>query len=95
MILRIVRAKVCGPHTLDLTFSDGVRKRVNVMPLLRGPIFVPLLSPSYFARATVDAENGTLVWPNGADFAPEALYEIAARPVAHAVSIANRRKAGA
>ncbi len=89
MILRIMRAKVCGPHRLDLTFSDGVRKRINVKALLKGPIFKPLLSPSYFARVTLDAESGTVVWPNGADFAPEALYEIAGRPTA------IERKAGA
>jgi hypothetical protein len=78
MILRILRAKVCGPHRLDLTFNDGARKRVNVKPLLNGPIFAPLLSQSFFSQATLDAESGTVVWPNGADIAPEALYEMSA-----------------
>lgn len=88
MILRVVRAKVCGPHRLDLTFNVGVRKRVNVKPLLKGPIFLPLLAPTFFARAKLDAESGTVVWPNGADFAPEALYEIASASTV-------RRKVGA
>ena len=91
MILRIIRAKVCGPHRLDLTFNDGTRKRVNVKPLLKGLIFEPLLAPSYFSRATLDLESGTVVWPNGADFAPEALYESAAPKSAAA---AGRKKAG-
>jgi hypothetical protein len=95
MILRIIRAKVCGPHRLELTFNDGVRKRVNVKPLLRGPIFLPLLSPTFFARAKLDAESGTVVWPNGADIAPEALYEIKTRPAAKSAVVALRRKAGA
>jgi hypothetical protein len=95
MILRIVRMNVCGPHRLDLTFNDGMRKRDHVKPLLKGPIFMPLLSPSFFAQATLDAESGTVIWPNGADFAPEALYEIKARPTAQSAAGTLRRKAGA
>ncbi len=78
MILRIFEAEVCGPHLLRLTFSDGTRKRVNLLPLLDGPIFEPLRDPAYFARVVVDPVAGTVVWPNEADFAPEALYELEA-----------------
>jgi len=78
MILRIVRATVCGPHRLCLEFNDGLRKTVDVQPLLHGPIFQPLLDPSYFAAAKLDPLCGTVVWPNGADFAPEALHELVA-----------------
>jgi hypothetical protein len=59
-----------------LTFSDGTTKEVNVRPLLDGPIFEPLQDPAYFASASLDSICGTVVWPNGADFAPEALYEL-------------------
>ena len=76
MILRIREARVCGPHSLRLTFSDGTTKRVDVSPLLDGPIFEPLRDPTYFSRVTLDAICGTVVWPNGADFAPEALREL-------------------
>jgi hypothetical protein len=76
MVLRVLEAEVCGPHSLRLVFNNGVRKRVNVWPLLDGPIFEPLRDPTYFARATLDAVAGTVVWPNEADFAPEALYEL-------------------
>ena len=76
MILRIVEAEVCGSHSLRLAFNDGARKTVDVQPLLSGPIFEPLREPGYFARATLDPICGTVVWPNGADFAPEALYEL-------------------
>jgi hypothetical protein len=92
MILRIIRAKVCGPHRLDLTFNDGARKRVDIRPLLKGPIFQPLLSPSFFARATLDAESGTVGWPNGADLAPEALHDMKATK---SMTIAGRKRAGA
>jgi hypothetical protein len=80
MILRIVAAKVCGPRRLDLTFNNGVRKRVDLTPLLEGPVFEPLRSRGYFAKAALDAEAGTVVWPNGADLAPEALYELPNQP---------------
>jgi hypothetical protein len=76
MVLHIVEAAICGPHSLELTFDDGTCKRVNVLPLLDGPIFEPLLDPSYFARMVLDPVAGTVVWPNEADFAPEALYEL-------------------
>jgi hypothetical protein len=76
MVLRILEAEVCGPHSLRLVFNNGAHKRVNVWPLLDGPIFEPLRDPTYFARATLDAVAGTVVWPNEADFAPEALYEL-------------------
>lgn len=76
-ILHIVKAVVCGDHALRLEFNDGTVKRVDVRPLLRGPIFEPLLDPSFFARMELDAEFGVVKWPNGADFAPEALHELA------------------
>lgn len=76
MILHIVEAKVCGPHSLELTFDDGTHKRVNVLPLLEGSIFEPLREPAYFARMVLDPVAGTVVWPNEADFAPEALYAL-------------------
>jgi hypothetical protein len=78
MILHIREARVCGPHSLRLTFDDGSTKQVNVRPLLDGPIFEPLQDPAYFASMTLDPICGTVVWPNGADFAPEALHELEA-----------------
>ena len=78
MILHILEAQVCGPHSLQLLFNDGTSKRVNVLPLLRGRIFEPLHDAAYFRRVTVDPLGGTVVWPNGADFAPEALYNLEA-----------------
>ncbi len=85
MILRICEAQVCGPHSLRLTFNDGTTKEVNVRPLLDGEIFKPLREPVYFAAVELDPICGTVVWPNGADFAPEALYELSAEPVEKSV----------
>jgi hypothetical protein len=78
MILRIVEAEVCGDQLLRLAFNNGVCKIVDVGRLLNGPVFEPLRDPAYFARAELDPVCGTVTWPNGADFAPEALHELAA-----------------
>jgi hypothetical protein len=75
---RVVKAEVSGPHLLDLTFKDGTRKQVDLLPLLEGPVFQPLQDPAFFARAVLDLLAGTVVWPNGADIAPEALYRLPA-----------------
>jgi hypothetical protein len=80
MILHVVEAQVIGPHRLRITFDDGRTKAVDVRPLLEGPVFEPLLDPDYFARVAVNRECGTVVWPNGADLAPEALADLAAEP---------------
>jgi hypothetical protein len=76
MILHVVEATVCGPYVLNVRFNDGMRKKVDLKPLLTGSVFQPLKDPEYFARVVVDAEAGTVVWPNGADLAPEALYDL-------------------
>jgi hypothetical protein len=76
MILRILRAKARGPHQLELTFSDGTRGTADVAPLLVGPVFEPLRDPADFAQVELDPVCGTVVWPNGADLAPEALHEL-------------------
>lgn len=73
-ILHILEAEIVGDHRLRLEFDDRTCKTVDLAPLLDGPIFEPLRDPGYFARAVVDPVCGTVVWPNGADFAPEALY---------------------
>jgi Protein of unknown function (DUF2442) len=49
---------------------------VNDYPLLDGVIFEPLRDPADFGSVTLDSICGTVVWPNGADFAPEALHDL-------------------
>jgi hypothetical protein len=39
-------------------------------------IFAPLNDPAYFRKVELDEELGTIVWPNGADFAPETLHRM-------------------
>lgn len=76
MIIHITKVKVVGSHSLVLTFDNGIQKRVNLRQELYGPIFEPLRDPSYFAKAYVDPDSRTVAWPNGADFAPDFLYQL-------------------
>jgi hypothetical protein len=71
----VVAASVVGPYTLEVEFDDGMKRRVDLTGVLHGRIFEPLKDPEYFAKAKLDEEAGTVVWPNGADIAPEFLYE--------------------
>jgi hypothetical protein len=71
----VVDAEPRGDYRVHLVFNDGVEATVDCEHYLEGPVFKPLREPRYFARVSVDA--GALVWPNGADIAPETLYEAA------------------
>jgi Protein of unknown function (DUF2442) len=60
---------------LRLTFADGLTGEVDVLGRMRGPVFVQARTPGGFTEVTVDGESGTIVWPGGADIAPDTLYE--------------------
>jgi hypothetical protein len=76
---RIVSVAAVGEYRLCLTFTDGSTGAVDLAPWIegRGGVFAPLQNPAFFARVTVDADAGTIVWPNGADLDPDVLYEAA------------------
>lgn len=76
---------VVGDHVLRLLFSDGTVGDVDFSAEHWTGVLEPLSDPEYFAQVTVDAEAGTVAWPNGIDLAPEPLYEQAhAHPLAAA-----------
>jgi len=60
---------------LELTFADGLRGKVEVLDRMQGPVFDAARTSEGFAQVAVDAETGTVVWPGGADLAPDTLYE--------------------
>jgi len=74
--ITVINAKVTGPYSVDLTFSNGAAKRVNLEPFLYGEIFEPLRDPAFFAKMCLEPGDITISWPNGADLAPEFLYEL-------------------
>ena len=73
MIPRVIDARYVSGRTVWLRFSDGAEGEVDLSREIHGEIFEPLRDVEYFRRFEVSRELGTLVWPNGADFAPEFL----------------------
>lgn len=74
-MVHVTELEYRGGHVLRLRFSDGLVGDVDLASSLRGPIFEPLRDAERFAEAFIDDELGTVAWPNGADVAPEFLYE--------------------
>jgi hypothetical protein len=72
MMPTVVSAEYEGGYRLRLAFSDHTTKTVDFHKWLEGPVFEPLKDPVFFRRFFLD--GGTVVWPNGADIAPETLY---------------------
>jgi hypothetical protein len=64
-------------HSVQLVFSDGTEGIADLSDLVgSGPVFEPLTDPEFFRKVRLNAELGTIEWPNGADVAPEALYDM-------------------
>jgi len=76
MFLHVKAVRNVSDFELQLEFSDGVVKQVDLKNELYGEVFEPLKNPEYFKRVALNPETGTIEWPNGADFAPEFLYDI-------------------
>jgi hypothetical protein len=96
-IHRVTQFSLVGPYTLAVAFSDGTGQRIDFRPVLHGALFGPLQDQATFNAVTLDAEAGTLVWPNGADFDPATLHdwpevcdELAARARSWATSASAR-----
>jgi len=68
---------VVGDHLLRLLFSDGTAGDVDFSAERWTGVLEPLNDPAYFALVAVDADAGTIAWPDGIDLAPEPLYELA------------------
>jgi hypothetical protein len=71
---RIQSIQVLDDYRLAVTFADGLSGVVSLRDRLFGPVFEPLRDEHLFAEAFVD-EFGAIAWPNGADLAPDAIYE--------------------
>ena len=73
----VVQAELKGGFRMRVVFNDGTENTIDFGRWLDGPMFEVLRAPEFFARYFID--GGTVVWPNGADIAPETLYAVAGR----------------
>ena len=73
MIPRVTEARYVSGCIIWLRFSDCAAGEVDLSAEIHGEIFEPLREVEYFRKFEVSRELGTVVWPNGADFAPEFL----------------------
>lgn len=74
MFTEVIKATYLDGYRIKLQFNDGAEKIVDLSQSLKGTVFAPLRDIEYFKRFSI--KFNTIEWENGADFAPEYLYEI-------------------
>lgn len=72
MYIQVTDVEYGGNYTLICTFSDGAVKNVDMTPVLDAPAFKALKDIEQFKQFGLDE---TIFWANGADIAPEWLYD--------------------
>ena len=75
MIPKVIAAEYEHDFTVHIRFADGTEGDVDLADELYGEVFEPLKDISVFKTFSVHPEFHTLCWPNGADLAPEFLYD--------------------
>lgn len=75
MILHVTEAKYLRDYVIWARFNDGAAGEVDLAHELEGEVFGPLKDVSTFKSLRVDPDLQTVVWENGADLAPEFLYD--------------------
>ncbi|MFM0006267.1 DUF2442 domain-containing protein [Paraburkholderia dipogonis] len=66
------KLRVLSGHRLDVEFADGLRGVVDMSGDSFSGVFEPLADEAYFQLASIT--DGVVVWPNGVDIAPDAMY---------------------
>ena len=74
MFLEVVKAEYLNGYKVKLLFNNGEPKIVDLSQSLNGSVFAPLKDLDYFKKFSI--KFNTIEWENGADFAPEYLFEI-------------------
>jgi hypothetical protein len=73
--IKVIRARYLNEYRIDIEFSNGFKKVIDLKEELWGEMFEPLKDLKYFRKFKTNAF--TIYWENGADFSPEFLYELA------------------
>ena len=74
MFLHVNEATYISDYQLRLKFNNNEIKTVDLKDELYGEVFEPLKEKTFFQDFFIS--NNTVEWKNGADFAPEFLFEI-------------------
>lgn len=74
MFIEVIKAEYLDGYRLLLQFNNGEKRIVDLSNSLNGVVYAPLKDIDYFKRFSI--KFNTIEWENGADFAPEYLYEI-------------------
>jgi hypothetical protein len=74
-MLCVTNAEYLRGYRIKVTFSNGESGIVDMEAALWGPVFEPLRDLCAFKRFSVSNVLHTISWDNGADFAPEFLYD--------------------
>ena len=72
-MFRVIDVDYINDYELLITFNDHSKKKVDLKPFLTGEVFGELLDKSKFIQYGLT--RNTIEWANGADLAPEFLYE--------------------
>jgi len=78
---KLISVALVSDYKLELEFSDGLKAKVDFSKELFGGVFDKLQDLQYFASFKFQPQFGTIEWDNGADFAPEFLYQAAQKSV--------------
>ncbi len=70
----IIDARIIKGYTVELVFDDLQKRVVDLRKFMSKGIFTELKNMKKFRQMKVDAELGTICWPNGADIVPDRLY---------------------
>jgi hypothetical protein len=70
-----MQAEHVRDYVIHVRFADGTEGEVDMRNELDGEVFEPLKDPARFRAFQLHPELHTVTWPNGADFAPELLYD--------------------
>jgi hypothetical protein len=76
---RITAAEARSGYQIWVRFADGTEGEVDLSHLVGEGVFSAWLDPTVFTAVEVDPQSGTVVWPNGADVAPDTLYHAITR----------------
>lgn len=76
MILHTTEVTALPGYRLFLRFNNGAAGEVDLSAELDGEVFEALRDPAMFATASQHPIMRTAAWANGADMAPEFLFEL-------------------